>query len=95
MHIINKKERTEIADDFRRRRLHNIVQLNGYDELVERAKTYNAVMVGSDQLWPPDVSFSNYLSLMFVPEGSEEFRMLQVLVWKNTHGLFIARQENS
>ena len=69
LHVINKKGRNEIADDFRHRRLHNIVQLNGYDALVERAKTYNAVMVGSDQLWPPDVSFSNYLSLMFAPEG--------------------------
>ena len=69
LHARNKKERIEVADDFRHRRLHNIVRLNGYDELVERARTYKAVMVGSDQLWPPDVSFSNYLSLMFAPDG--------------------------
>lgn len=69
LHIRNKAERAEIAADFCRRRLHNIISLNGYDELTNHAKTYKAVMVGSDQMWPPDVSFSNYLSLMFAPEG--------------------------
>ncbi len=69
LHRRNKAERAEIAKDFCRRRLHNIVKLNGYDELTAHAATYKAVMVGSDQLWPPDVSFSNYLSLMFAPAG--------------------------
>ncbi len=69
LHRRNKAERFDIARDFCRRRLHNIVKINGYDELTARAERYKAVMVGSDQLWPPDVSFSNYLSLMFAPEG--------------------------
>ena len=69
VHLRNKAERAEIGRDFCRRRLHNVVAVNGYEELTEHAKSYKAVMVGSDQMWPPDVSFSNYLSLMFVPEG--------------------------
>lgn len=69
LHLRNKVERSEIGRDFCRRRLHNVVALNGYEELTKHAESYKAVMVGSDQMWPPDVSFSNYLSLMFAPEG--------------------------
>lgn len=68
-HRANKAGRAEIGRDFCRRRLHDIVAVNGYDALTARAATYSAVMVGSDQMWPPDVSFSNYLSLMFAPAG--------------------------
>lgn len=68
-HRANKAVRTEIGRDFCRRRLHDIVAVNGYDALTSRAATYSAVMVGSDQMWSPEVSFSNFLSLMFAPDG--------------------------
>ncbi len=69
IHAENKRLRTEAAEEFRRSRLHNIVQIREYENLVEHAKRYKAVIVGSDQLWPPTVAFTYYRTLRFVPEG--------------------------
>lgn len=43
--------------------------LRGYNSIVEAASEYDAVMVGSDQLWAPAGLESNYYNLIFVPDG--------------------------
>ncbi len=40
----------------------------GYDQLVKGAEQYDAVMVGSDQLWTPAGVKSRFYNLLFVPE---------------------------
>lgn len=40
----------------------------GYYNLVSGAQKYDAIMVGSDQLWAPAGLESNYYNLMFVPD---------------------------
>ena len=64
-----RRERTICAKEFRERRLHDIRCFSSYDELVERAKSYSAVLIGSDQMWPPGAAFENTSSLRFVPKG--------------------------
>lgn len=65
----NVKERTQLAKDFRNRRLHDVVVYTDYAKLVNDAKSYDTIMIGSDQMWPPGASFGSILSLRFVPEG--------------------------
>ena len=65
----NKKERLELSRLFIERRLHGIVKVNGYTELVDRGKGYDAVLIGSDQKWLPGFSFGNLASLRFVPDN--------------------------
>lgn len=65
----NKEERYEIAEAFRKRYLKNIVECSGYRRLHEASKAYDAVLVGSDQLWQPDVAFTNFYTLRFAAEG--------------------------
>jgi len=69
LHEKNRKMRKEVADGFRASRFHNIVRLVGFEELTRRATRYHAVIVGSDQLWEPNVAFSYFYSLRFVPKG--------------------------
>ena len=40
----------------------------GYDAIVSAASEYDAVLVGSDQLWAPAGLESNYYNLIFVPD---------------------------
>ena len=65
----NVKERTQLAKDFRNRRLHDVVVYTDYAKLVNDAKSYDTIMIGSDQMWPPGASFGSILSLRFVPKG--------------------------
>lgn len=65
----NLKKRTALAAAFRKRRLHDEKVYKTYDELVNAAKSLDAVMIGSDQMWTPGASFSPINSLAFVPKG--------------------------
>ncbi len=65
----NVKERTAIAADFRKRRLHDEHIYLTYEELASRAKDLDGVIIGSDQMWLPGSSFSSINSLNFVPKG--------------------------
>ena len=65
----NVRKRTEQASDFRKRRLHDEKSFKTYNELVLAAKGYDAVLLGSDQMWLPGASFSPINSLHFVPRG--------------------------
>lgn len=65
----NIKERTQKAREFRNTRLHDVRVYSNYKELVKDAKSFSTIMVGSDQMWIPGVSFGPLLSLRFVPKG--------------------------
>ena len=65
----NKNERVFRAKEFRSRRLHDIIAFNTYDELVQASRGLSAVMIGSDQMWLPGISFTSFNSLRFVPKG--------------------------
>ena len=67
-HQRNLSERKQSADKFRNERLHNIVRCNGNDELIQRGKEYDVVLVGSDQCWLPMSCFGNLRTLRFVPD---------------------------
>lgn len=69
LHRANIIGRKAVAEKFRNEMLKNIVSVKGYADLQELASKYDAVIVGSDQMWSPDVSFSNFLSLRFAPIG--------------------------
>ncbi len=65
----NVRERTIVANEFRKRRLHDIKVYREYKELVKDAGNYSTVLIGSDQMWIPGVSFGPLHSLRFVPKG--------------------------
>lgn len=67
--IKNKKERIEQYKLFIQRRMHSIVQCIGYTDLATMGKSYDAVLIGSDQKWLPGFSFTNVSSLRFVPDN--------------------------
>lgn len=62
-------ERRETAKDFRKRRLHDVKVYTDYKKLVKDAKSFSTIMLGSDQMWAPGVSFGPIHSLRFVPKG--------------------------
>lgn len=45
----------------------------GYKDLCNGSKEYNAIFVGSDQVWKPWGFFSNYWNLLFVAENVPKF----------------------
>lgn len=61
--------RKEVANEFRLCRLHDVVECNGYENLCQIGKKYDAVVVGSDQLWLPEASFGVFRTLRFVPDN--------------------------
>lgn len=65
----NKKERYAIANQFRNECFKNVVIRNGYTQLHESSKAYDSVLVGSDQLWQPDIAFTNFYTLRFAANG--------------------------
>lgn len=65
----NNKLRQAVSDDFRKSKLHNIVKIDGYNNLRHYASECSAILIGSDQMWLPGVCFGNFLSLRFVPEN--------------------------
>lgn len=69
--IIQQKNielRKEVAINFRNEKLHDIVECYGYNQLCELGKRYDAVVVGSDQLWLPEAAFGVFRTLRFVPD---------------------------
>ena len=68
-HRANRERRYKIAEEFRERRWHSIVECNGIDELRALSTKYESVLVGSDQLWQPDIAFTNFYTLRFAAPG--------------------------
>lgn len=70
IHQKNIKDRKSVSDEFIEKKLLYRVKCNGILELESHAvETYNGVLVGSDQIWPPDAAFGNYTTLRFVPDS--------------------------
>lgn len=65
-HRENIYKRNDAADEFRKNRFHDVTEINGYTNLVKKSKDYSAVVVGSDQIWLPDVAVTNFYTLRFV-----------------------------
>lgn len=61
----NKSERIKRWHEFEDEYLHNIVKYHGYPALTKRAAELDAILIGSDQMWLPGVSFGYYQSLQF------------------------------
>ena len=68
-HLNNKRERKLRFNEFNAGMLHNISVYYGIDALRNSAYDCKGVLIGSDQMWLPGVSFGNYQSLRFVPKG--------------------------
>jgi len=68
-HAANRDARKNAAKAFISSKFHNIVVVKGKEELERKALKYDAVLVGSDQLWAPNVAFTYYRSLRFVPDS--------------------------
>lgn len=68
-HLENNRKRKKVSDYFRVHRLHSIVQIEGTSALKKYASECGAILIGSDQMWIPGVSFGNFLSLRFVPDN--------------------------
>lgn len=70
MHIKNELLRKQYADEFRKTRLENICTIQGLKDLENHCRdNYFAVLVGSDQLWAPMISFTYISTLRFAPDG--------------------------
>lgn len=69
LHRNNISLRKQGAEEFRRKRLKNIVKCEGNTQLRERGKKYDVALVGSDQCWLPDSCFGNLRTLRFVPDN--------------------------
>lgn len=69
IHQQNEDLRLKVANEFRNNKLHNIITVKGDNELYKIGYKYDAVLVGSDQVWLPSNLFSAYFSLRFVPNN--------------------------
>lgn len=69
VHKNNIAARKKSSDKFRSEKFKNIVLCRGIVNLEKHAaKEYAGVLVGSDQLWPPDAAFGNFTTLRFAPD---------------------------
>lgn len=65
-----RKDRRNIAEDFRKRRLHNILIIKDYKKLKSQSLYYYGVIIGSDQKWLPGACFDTISSLDFVSQNT-------------------------
>lgn len=70
IHKKNIEDRKSVADRFRSERMRNIKTVIGADKLFKAGKEFDAVLVGSDQVWLPGALFGLYYSLNFVPDNT-------------------------
>lgn len=69
IHKDNRELRKIAADKFREMHLSDVVECKGINELRNKSGSYFAVIVGSDQVWLPDVAVSNFFTLRFAVPG--------------------------
>ena len=67
--MVMHKQRKELLNSFCKTHFTSLSPvLQGYAHLVDYAERYDAVVVGSDQLWLPSGLASKFYTLMFVPD---------------------------
>lgn len=69
IHKKNIADRKKVSNKFIEDRLTNRKIIKGIEELEKAGRNYNGVLIGSDQIWPPDTAFGNFTTLRFVPDG--------------------------
>lgn len=68
------KRRLALFQSYRRQYLGPYSRiLKGYSNLMAGAEEYDAVMVGSDQLWTPAGIKTKFYNLLFVPDRIKKF----------------------
>lgn len=66
----NIKLRTKAVNLYKASHLElYFINYNGYKNLQEGSKKYNAILVGSDQVWTPISLYGKYYNLLFVDEN--------------------------
>ncbi len=70
IHQTNVDERKRVSNIFIENNLLNRVKCTGIINLEKYTReTFNGVLVGSDQIWPPDAAFGNFTTLRFAPDS--------------------------
>ncbi|MFA9424313.1 MAG: polysaccharide pyruvyl transferase family protein [Sedimentibacter sp.] len=68
--MADNQKRLAVFEDFRERNFKYFSDtFKGYSLLCKGATQYDAVLVGSDQLWGPEGLDTNFYNLMFVPDN--------------------------
>ena len=69
LHKKNISDRKAVSNKFIENNLLHRTKCNGIEELeAYTRKNFNGVLVGSDQIWPPDAAFGNFTTLRFAPD---------------------------
>lgn len=68
IHVNNVIERKKVSSEFVDKCITNQIKCVGIDELEAKGRNLNGVVVGSDQIWPPDAAFGNFTTMRFVPD---------------------------
>lgn len=71
-HLKNIEDRKKISNVFIQNKLTNRKKCKGIIELETLGKSYDGVLIGSDQIWPPDSVFGNFTTLRFVPDETNK-----------------------
>ncbi len=69
VHKNNISERKTVSNKFIETSLTNRRVIKGIEALEAAGKEYDGVLIGSDQIWPPDAAFGNFTTLRFVPDS--------------------------
>ena len=72
IHKKNTADRKAVSNEFIEKNLLNRRVIKGIEELEAAGKEYNGVLVGSDQIWPPDAAFGNFTTMRFVPDETNK-----------------------
>lgn len=72
IHKQNITDRKAVSNTFIKNNLKNRRVIKGIEALETAGKDYNGVLIGSDQIWPPDAAFGNFTTLRFVPDSTNK-----------------------
>lgn len=72
VHKNNISERKTVSNKFIETSLTNRRVIKGIEALEAAGKEYDGVLIGSDQIWPPDAAFGNFTTLRFVPDSTNK-----------------------
>lgn len=69
IHKKNIADRKSVSNKFIEDKLLHRVKINGVEELEKYVQSeFGGVLIGSDQIWPPDAAFGNFTTLRFAPD---------------------------
>lgn len=68
-YLQNRDSRKMASEQFVESYLKGVTRYNSYHDLVKACRIMSAVLIGSDQMWPPGFCYRKIDSLAFVPKG--------------------------